>query len=325
MPPTRDATRENARTSCAQAMTHVLPIDVLLALGDPWKDVAKVHGSVCATFGFRPSTNMQYDARRFMLELLSDADTAGSPNSTLHRWLINDRRFQIIMEVGANQGATTCGLFQQKAFRIDAQATFGLDRNWRHVVLAVDNFLARNDSDVLRAQISSSSTRQADHSWQGKPQGYWQYVCNLYHAKNQSSLLVQDCPQHPQASIVPFLLGADERMARSVTGHQLARVRPELVYFNPPRDGFDSLEMLEYVWDAVLRCNGTFVGHGFERPVVQSRVNAFAAKKRLVVDAFWVHSPHTKWERVWPFDPNITQPFAAWAIRHKHTNKQGCL
>ena len=79
------------------------------------------HGAhaACAALGLVPSENLVYPARRFMLELLSDADTSASTITTLGRWLINGRRWRSILEIGAWHGATTCGLFQQKSFRID--------------------------------------------------------------------------------------------------------------------------------------------------------------------------------------------------------------
>ena len=39
----------------------------------------------------------------------------------------------------------------------------------------------------------------------------------------------------------------------------------------------------------VLACNGSFVGHGLEDELVKQAVNAFALRRRLTVDRWWVH------------------------------------
>merc|ERR1711965_681104 len=124
-----------------------------------------------------------------MLELLSDADTAASTITTLGRWLINGRRWRGILEIGAWHGATTCGLFQQKSFRIDAQITFGLNRDWQHHVVAVDNFLP------------DGPPQAEPHAYHTKPKAYWQLLCNLLNAPNASAWTVGDCPRHPQERI----------------------------------------------------------------------------------------------------------------------------
>lgn len=79
--------------------------------------------------------------------------------------------------------------------------------------------------------------------------------------------LLGDCPRHPEAQIVPVLLEGNETMRH---GHRTAALlgMADLVYFNPPRMGFDSLADLGFLWDR-LHCNGTFVGHGYERDNVR--------------------------------------------------------
>ena len=83
---------------------------------------------ICNTIGIEPSLAVgAYPARRFMFELLSDANTTGRPGERLNRWLINGNRFNLILEVGAWHSITTCGLFHQKNFRLVETFLFFLE------------------------------------------------------------------------------------------------------------------------------------------------------------------------------------------------------
>ena len=70
---------------------------------------------VCAELHIDPATHLDYPSRKFVFELLSDVNTSSTTafgvDFQLHRWLINGRRFEVIMEMGAWDGTTTCGLF----------------------------------------------------------------------------------------------------------------------------------------------------------------------------------------------------------------------
>ena len=269
-----------------------------------------------------------------MLEILADlnADKDGGA-ATLNRWFVSEgQRWKIIMELGAWDGTTTCGFFQQKAFRIDAQATFGLDRNWQHLVIAVDDWLVRENPGAATAASPPpppplAPSEEALHGHMGKPMLYWRYLCNLLSAANSTSEKTADCPRDPEKSVVPLALHAKETFATShaVSSMLKAQVRPELVYFNPPRSNstFDSVGSMGFIWDSLLACNGSFVGIGYESTALESRVNAFASERGLTVEKWWVHAPHTKWEKTFPWDEPYVQthkqPFGMWAIRHKQT------
>ena len=311
---------------------------------------------VCAELHIDPATHLDYPSRKFVFELLSDVNTSSAAtfgvDFQLHRWLINGRRFEVIMEMGAWDGTTTCGLFQRKSFRIDPQVTFGVDREWKHTLIAVDDWQPSlpwgSPLEGLRGFSATGrpsrppphpppsppprapqlSTR---HRQLGKTRMYWQFLCNLQSAANGTHWLTQrpqetDCPRQPEAHVIPMMLRPNEDQHLE-SSHAMAAIRgtgiqPELIYFNPPRHGFDSLRSLPYLWDDVLACDGTFAGHGIEDEVVRIAVFDFAQRRRLKVDIWWVHAPHSKWERLMPWDgirpPAFKTPFSVWAIRHKH-------
>jgi hypothetical protein len=261
--------------------------------------------------------DVNYLSRRFMLELLSDVNTSSTarPVASLHRWLIDGHRWRVIMEIGAGEGGTTCGLFQQKAFRIDAQPTFGVDRTWEHIVIAVDDWHTPDD--------------EARSLHLGKPLAYWRFLCNLQNrSRDPNPDRVGDCPRQPDQRVVPLPLRAKEAFLAQ-RGHLLSVVSkggvfPELIYLDPPRRN-DSLHAFEnaslgFLWDDVLECNGSLAGHGFEREDVQRAVTAFAESRGLVLERWWIHAPHTRWERVfeWSAAPP-RQPLAVWGIRQKQT------
>jgi hypothetical protein len=282
-----------------------------------------------------------------MFEVLADISAEqegvqGTAGTDLHRWHANGR-YNMIMEMGAWHGVTTCGLFQQKMFRIDAQRTFGVDRNWKHTVLAVDDWLppvsARAPVEGIAPPPPSppppAPLHPGDslHGHMGKPTAYWQFVCNLQNAWNGSraaSAWTEDCPRDPEQRVVPLIVHDAFQGSHAAAALNRVGVKPDLMYFNPPREphadnvGFSSgLRELDHLWDAVLSCNGSFVGHGYENgSFVQQAVDAFASSRRgLVVDKWWVHAPRTKWEKIFEWDNPFAlvkrQPFAAWAVRHK--------
>ena len=305
----------------------------------------------CASLGLTPSTKLHYPARRFMFEMLTDLNTSAHPGDHLRRWLIDDRRFRLVMELGAWHGETTCGLFQQKEFRIDAQVTFGADRDWQHSVIAVDNWQPSDEwkSPLLTSPFNVPAVRLGivppppppppppspplpnnvtQHLARLRP--HWQFLCNMQHAPTSQAPATADCPREPEKRIFPLRIDGELEGSHAMIALSKSPQRPELMYFNPPRPGsrFDSLRDLGYLWDEVLACNGTFAGHGLEDEVVKSAVFAFAHRRRLRVDMWWVHSPGAKfffflfffhpvpWDAARP-PPFRVVPFAVWAVRHK--------
>ncbi len=270
----------------------------------------------CRALGYTYTQLTPIHARKFMLELITDINltapiqTPADPANLypqMGRW---PTKIRTVYDIGAYHGGSTCGLYQQRAFRIDDAISSRLSHRWEHRVIVLDNFLDMPPPTAL-------------HMYEGKPASYWRLLCNIEYAQKGNAWVPSDCAYSQLSKLMqPVILPPGQSVKQKLESIG-SLPAAELVFVNPPRDAFDTFGELDYYWDSIVACGGSMVGYSLSDPAVNATVRAFAQRRNLRLDAWLIHAPGTKFERTWTWTPEkdasarVPPTFVPWSFRNK--------
>lgn len=178
-------------------------------------------------------------------------------------------------------------------------------------VLAVDTFRSTEGFVGIRTQLESYTPplgvgRVYLHPEKEENFHYYAYMRNVATAHvSQGGAVGQWVPKTMQhkpvenatKKVVPMSLKAPKFKSNA---HWLGRKgwRPTLIYLNAPRVGADYKRELDLSWK-LLACGGTIAGDGYHIPGVTRALKELAAKRKGVLEAYFVRAPGTRYEVSW--------------------------